>query len=170
MGKYKNATVFYRKAFENNKNKVANEQLALKMAIFGYAMSGEYSVCSKLLAKAQPLKNSASFRSSYYLTKAYVSFGKGKLADTSQFLLKSLEKAQKSIMFNRIYAASLGLATVAIALNKKSEKRTYLQKYLPLMKVLRHYANWRNGWDWKIEITRLQFENRNGKILTRQHR
>lgn len=134
VGNYKSALTFYKMALDSQKDQKVIERLALKMAIFGYSMTGEYPATKRMLAKARELKDSVSFGSTYSLINAYISFSEGNLTKSSQFFLESLNKAYTGKLHNIIYAASLGLAAVAMALNKKAEAKVHLQKYLPLMK------------------------------------
>lgn len=136
IGKFKNAGRFYKRAIEGEKNHDRAGKLALQIARHVYCYTGEYSKCSEMLTKVQIRKDGKDevlLGSSHNLTNAYMCFGQGNLADASQYFIKSLETAYKGRHSNRIYATSVGLAGIAMALNKKAEAKIYLKKYLSLM-------------------------------------
>jgi len=134
VGKYKDALLFYKKAFENERQQHTQEQFAVKLAFYGYSMSGEYSRCKKLLIKAKNMENVEGISANYSLTSAHMSFGQGYLADAHRFFLESLKKATKGELINYVYAATVGLASVAMSLNRKNQAKIYITKYLSLMK------------------------------------
>jgi len=134
IGNYKEAFRYYKMAFEKEKDREHSEHLAICMALHGYSMAGEYSQGSRILDMVQVLKDRPMSGTTYSLARAYMSFGQGKLADASQFYLEALNKASRGELYNLLYATSVGLASVAMAVNKKQEAQIYLQKYLPLMK------------------------------------
>ena len=138
VGKYKAACSFYKRAFEQEKNKVIVERLILKLAISGYGMAGEYPECKKMLSKAKATKNRVHLAAINSLANAHLSFGQGNLSEASKFFLEPLETVSRVKPLNNIYAASIGLASVAMALNNKVEAKIYLKKYLPLMKKYKH--------------------------------
>ena len=138
VGKYKAACSFYKRAFEQEKNKVIVERLILKLAISGYGMAGEYPECKKMLSKAKATKNRVHLAAINSLANAHLSFGQGNLTEASKFFLEPLGTVSRAKPLNNIYAASIGLASVAMALNNKAEAKIYLKKYLPLMKKYKH--------------------------------
>ncbi len=134
VGKYRDAMSFYKMAFKKTDDQLARARLALKIAIYGYSYDGNYLECQKFLKKAESIKDSVIFRSTYGIANGYLSFGQGDLIEAAHFFHKSLESAYKGELHNRIFAASQGLSAVAQALNKKNEAKIFLQKYLSLMK------------------------------------
>jgi tetratricopeptide (TPR) repeat protein len=138
VGKYKDACSFYKRASEREKNKVIVERLILKLAISGYGMAGEYPECKKMLSKARATKNRVHLAAINSLANAHLSFGQGNLTEASKFFLEPLKTVSRVKPLNNIYAASIGLASVAMAMNNKSEAKIYLKKYLPLMKKYKH--------------------------------
>jgi len=87
-----------------------------------------------MLTKAEKVKHKQGLNALFCLGHAFVAFGQGNLVDATKFFRESLEKSYKGELYNRLYATSVGLASVAMALNKKSEASAHLRKYLPLMK------------------------------------
>jgi hypothetical protein len=73
----------------------------------------------------------------YYAAQAFVAYGSGELQTAGEYFLKSLQRSSREAFYHRIYLTSLGLGTVAMALNKKGDARLHLKKYLPLMKKYR---------------------------------
>lgn len=134
LGRYKDAHTIFKKALKREKEPEVIGPLALKAVFTGPSMAGDYRACRKMLVKAARVKHMIGFSSAYILNHAYISFGQGRLAQASGFFLQSLEKTFKGELHNRLYAAVTGLAGVAMALNKKTEAKMYLSKYLPLMK------------------------------------
>jgi len=115
----------------------AKEVFAQRMAHYGHAMAGRYKQGKKLLASAKALKNTGLFRSLYAFNSADLFFGEGNLARAQQHMLVALEHSTQVTRFNFIFAAAVGLASIAMALNKINEARLYLEKYLPLMQKYR---------------------------------
>jgi len=137
VGKYKEACFFLRMAYEKNKDTYESNRLALKLAVFDYAMDGAYAKCRKILLKTRSLKDTIIHGASYSVTSAFLSFGQGNLHDASNFFLESLRKSTKGEFVNGMYRSLVGLATVAMALNRKADAWTHLQKCLALMKKCR---------------------------------
>ncbi len=133
FGKHKEASFHYKKALVHEKSKEIISRLALKVALIGHGMAGDYEGAKKMIAKTQ-IVNITGIAVSYYLAKAYIFYGQGNLAEASNFYRESLRQASKEELYNRIYATSTGLASVSMALNKKAEATMYLTKYLSLLK------------------------------------
>ncbi len=133
-GKYKEARFFYEKALEKQEDEMNVARLNLKIANFGHNMAGEYREAKEKLTKAIAVKDSVSFSSPFSLGHAYISYGQGNLTQATNHLLESLKKASKGELHNLIYATSMALAAVAMALDKKAKAKSYLSKYLPLLK------------------------------------
>ncbi len=134
LGKYKEAHNFYKMALAHTKDKIAIGRLSLRLTHIGYSVAGEYRAAKKMLIKSEIIKDVPGLSAAYSLNKAYIYFGQGNLAEASQCFLESLEKASRNDFSNLIYATSVGLAAVAMALNKKKEATLYLKKYLQLLK------------------------------------
>lgn len=134
FGRFKEAFLFFKKASEKEKNLKDFERFVIYASLHGHAMAGEYSSGNKMLVKVTVLQNSLDAGGIYYLARAYMSFGQNKLTDAAKFFLESLEKASQNQLHNILYATSVGLASVANTVNKKNEAKTYLRKYLWLMK------------------------------------
>lgn len=111
----------------------AKEVFAQRMAHYGHAMAGRYTQGKKLLRTARDLKNVGLYRSLYAFNSADLLYGEGNLAKAQQHMLEALEHSTHVTRFNFIFAAAIGLASIAMALNKPKEARLYLKKYLPLM-------------------------------------
>lgn len=136
LGEYKKARPLYKAAFEHTENQNEAAGLALRIAHVANA-AAQYQDARKMLAKAAMLKNARAYSADYSLNRAYVSFGQGNLVQASEFFLECLTKASKEEWNRLIFATSVGLASVAMALNKKKEATQHLKKYLPLMKKYR---------------------------------
>ena len=134
VGKYRDAHKYYRKALQKETDERQLVRLALKIAIYGHAYAGDYTACLKMLTKAHVLQSTRRFSMLHSIGRAHVSFGKGNLIDASKFYLEPLKSKSKARPLNRIYGAAVGLASVAMALNKRAEAKSYLKKYLPLIK------------------------------------
>jgi transposase-like protein/tetratricopeptide (TPR) repeat protein len=137
VGKFRNAGHFYRMALKKSARPDRAAGLILQIARYAHCYAGEYAACRSMMAavrKAWDLKAPLSLGSAFDLTKAYLSYGQGHLAEAADSFVRSLETAHQGKHVNRIYAASVGLAGVAMALNNKTEAMTYLRKYLPLMR------------------------------------
>ncbi len=137
LGRFKNAGHFYQAAMKNSKLDDSDAGLILQIARYAQCYAGEYGTCRRMLTAVKSRKdkiNSPPFRSAYSITNAFLNFGLGYLTESANFFVKSLETAFKGRHANRIYAASVGLAGVAMALNNINEARSYLKKYLPLMR------------------------------------
>jgi transposase len=134
VGKFKNAGRFYEMAIAREKKSEAAGRIALQIARYTYCYAGEYSKCRKMLAKIQVKKDRLVLGSSYSLTNAYMCFGEGNLIDAARYYMETLEKAERGQHCNRIYATSVGLAGLSMALNKRADAMVYLKKYLSLMK------------------------------------
>jgi len=137
VGKFRNAGHFYRKALKKSAQPDRTAGLILQIARYTHCYAGEYAACRSMMAavrKAWDQKAPPSLGSAYDLTNAYLSYGQGYLAEATDSFVKSLETAHQGKHVNRIYAASVGLAGVAMALNNKTEAMIYLRKYLPLMR------------------------------------
>ncbi len=134
LSKYKEAYSFHKLALKHEKDREIVSQFALIIALFGHGLAGEYKKCKKMLSKAAIIKNKTGYSSEYSLAQACVSFGEGNLAQATKFFLESLKKVSKGELCNLIYGTSSGLASVAMALDKKEEATMHLKKYLPLMK------------------------------------
>lgn len=134
VGKYRDANKYYKKALQKETDERQLVRLALKTAIYGYGYAGDYIACMKMLRRAQALQSTRRFSMLHSIGRAYISFGQGNLIDASGFFLEPLKSTTKVRPLNRIYGASIGLASVAMALNKRADARNYLRKYLPLMK------------------------------------
>jgi len=137
FGHYKEALQFFNKASEKEEDTEDYEPYVISAALHGHCMAGEYSSAHKMLNKVSSTKKSPGSGSLFYLTRAYISFGQNKHDDASEFFLESLKKATINQLYNVLYATSVGLASVASAVKKDEETKTYLQKYLPLMKKQR---------------------------------
>ncbi len=133
-GKYREAAAFYEKALRRQKDHIKMARLNLKIANFGHNMAGEYKEAEHKFKHARAVKESVSFSSPFRLGQAYISFGQGNLSQASVYSLESLKKASTGELHNLIYATSVVLAAVSMAINKKQEAATFLKKYLPLMK------------------------------------
>ncbi len=134
LGFHKDAYKYAMMAFKNMKDPVIKNRLALRVAVVGSLASGDYDETQKMLTKAAKVKHKQGLNAMYCITQAYMTFGRGNLVDASKFLREALEKSYKGELYNRLYATSVGLAGVAMALNKKEDARVHLKKYLPLMK------------------------------------
>ena len=134
IGKFKNARVFYQKAITKTTDRDIADRLELQIARYVHCYAGDYPGCREMLTNLIHRNPELAFGSSYNLTHAYLNFGEGDLGEAARYFVKSLETAFRGKHTNRIYAASVGLAGVARALNQKKEARNYLRKYLPLIK------------------------------------
>lgn len=158
LGEYKKAHSFYKVALEHPENQNHAAQLALRTAQVVYNTAGQYQAARKMLVKAEIVKNLPAFSADYSLSKAHVSFGQGNLVQASKFFLECLTKASKEERNTLIFSTSIGLASVAMALNKKKEARLHLKKYLPLMKK------------YKLRIAALMLKQLSGarKIISKE--
>lgn len=134
MGYHKGAQLYAERAFKNTEDPAIKARLALRIAIFGLLAKGDYAEAKKMLSKAEKVKHKQGLNALFCLGHAFVAFGHGNLVDATKFFRESLEKSYKGELYNRLYATSVGLASVAMALNKKGEANAHLRKYLPLMK------------------------------------
>jgi transposase-like protein len=133
-GEYNKAFRLYKRAFEKQSEPNRHTRLGLKMAFCGYSMSGDYSGCRKVLKEISTTKSIADLGATYSIIRAGLSFGRGDLKSSSDFFVESLRIASKGKLHNRIFATSLGLASVAMALSERIDAKVLLRKYLPLMK------------------------------------
>jgi tetratricopeptide (TPR) repeat protein/transposase-like protein len=115
----------------------AKEVFAQRMAHYGHAMAGRYKQGRKLLWSARTLQSKGLFRSLYAFNRADLLFGEGKLAHAQENMLAALEHSTQVTRFNFIFAAAIGLASIAMARNRPKEAHLYLKKYLPLMRKYR---------------------------------
>ncbi len=134
LGKYKEASIYYKMLLANEKDKDTAARFALRTTHIGYSIAGEYHKATKMLVRAETSKDKPLLSTAYYLNKAYIALGYGNLHAASNYFRTALQKASRIEFNNLIYATSVGLAGVAMALNRRSEARKYLKKYLPLMK------------------------------------
>jgi transposase len=137
VGKFRNAGHFYRMALKKSIQPDRAAGLILQIARYAHCYAGEYAACRSMMTavrKAWDQKAPPSLGSAYDLTSAYLSYGQGYLAAAADSFVRSMETAHQGKHVNRIYAASVGLAGVAMALNNRTEAITYLRKYLPLMR------------------------------------
>ncbi len=133
IGKNQEAQTYFEKALGEQKNLQIIKRLSLSIAIYGYCMSGEYLEGEKMLYRTKDLKDVKRYGTIYSLVNAHVRFGQGNLSDARESYLESLNKAAKEEFLNRIFGASIGLASVARAQNNYPEARISLQKYIPFM-------------------------------------
>lgn len=134
IGKFKNARVFYQKAISKTIDRDIAGRLKLQIARYAHCYPGDYRGCREMLAGIRKENPELALGSAFNLTHAYLNFGEGDLSEAARHFVKSLETASRGKHTNRIYAASVGLAAVARAMNQKKEARSYLRKYLPLIK------------------------------------
>ena len=134
IGKFNNARVFYQKALAQVTDLTITARLTVQMARYAHCYAGDYRGCRNMLAGMNQKQPEPALDSAYNLTCAYRHFGEGDLGEAARHFVRSLETASRGKHTNRIYAASVGLAGVARALNQKKEARNYLRKYLPLIK------------------------------------
>lgn len=134
VGKFNNARRFYQKALASTSDRSIAARLTVQMARYAHCYAGDYPGCRKMLAGMDKKQPEPALDSAYNLTHAYLHFGEGDLVGAARHFVRSLETASRGKHTNRIYAASVGLAGVARALNQKKEARNYLRKYLPLIK------------------------------------
>ncbi len=134
VGKFNNARGFYEKALVKTVDRNIAARLTVQMARYAHCYAGDYPGCRKMLAGMDKKQPEPALDSAYNLTYAYLHFGEGDLVEAARHFVRSLETASRGKHTNRIYAASVGLAGVARALNQKNQARNYLRKYLPLIK------------------------------------
>lgn len=134
LGKSRDAVRFYTKALRRTRDKDSITRLNLRLGVQCFAMTGEYSTCKRILAKAQLAEDTVGFRAIRNLGRALVAFGQGNMSEASKYYLKALETASKEELLNLLYATAAGLATVAMALNNKKTAFVHLSKYVTLMK------------------------------------
>jgi transposase-like protein len=148
LGNYKEAAHIYQKTFYREKGLRA-EQVSLKLVLCGPLMAGNYREARRIISKVQHFGNSTMLGAGYRMADAQLSFGSGNLTQAFHLLLEALKRATKGQLNNRIYGTTIGLAGVAMALNRKQEALLHLRKYQPLMKkvgslkevlVLKHLA------------------------------
>lgn len=134
LGNFKEASLMLHRARHKVTAEESIRRLTFKILVAGPTMRGEYTTAQKTLKKVTALEEIAGYSASYNLTQGHVVFGQGRLEEASKYYLASLEKSTKGELYNRLYATSKGLAAVAMGLNRKREAKTFLTKYLPLMK------------------------------------
>jgi transposase-like protein len=139
IGKFKNARGFYEKARSETSDPQRLERLSLQVARYAHCYPGDYQTCRRMLAQLKTQDPLLTHSSAFNLTHAYLNFGEGDLIEARRYFIGSLETAARGQHTNRIYAASVGLAGVAQALGQAKEARSYLKKYLPLIKKNRMF-------------------------------
>ncbi len=137
LGRYKDAMYFQERALENENNPVVAERYALRIALLGHGVAGEYEDAKRMLTRTTTTKECAGLSTTRSFALACISFGQGKLDQARDYYREALNKASRGELYTWLYGTSVGLASVALALNKKTEARMYLKKYLPLMKKCR---------------------------------
>lgn len=131
LGRPVDALAYHKKALERARNP---EIIRMRIARYYYIEAGQYRAGALILKKIPLEKNNLLLSNISNIIRAYLSFGRGDLAASSDFYLAALKQASRNGMNNHIYVAAAGLAAIAMALNKKGEARSYLTRYIPLMK------------------------------------
>lgn len=140
VGDYKQASYCYRRGLKTPSLPGAREIFSLRVAHYGHATAGQYQRAQKMLRAARVLKKDSLFTSLYNFCTADIAFGRGDLDKARKHWLLALEKSTRVTRINFIFAAALGLAGYAMALDNKKEAVIYLKKYLPLLKKYKlHY-------------------------------
>lgn len=106
---------------------------AMSLIVHGYCMTGDYGNAQKLLNELA-MSDLSENQSEYYLSRAFIAFGRGDLSSASHFFLEVLNMSSKHSLSNYLRASALGLAYIAAARNKKSEARVYLKRCIPLLR------------------------------------
>ncbi|MGB3477761.1 MAG: helix-turn-helix domain-containing protein [bacterium] len=128
IGNYKEALHFFQKACDKTSDKKIQKRLHVRIALC-YVIAGEYRGAEKISTKAVIDKDYIIYAAS----QAFLSFGLGKLNKASSLLQGILDKSKRNQLRNAMYAASLGLATIASTLGKMKEAKAILEKCLLLM-------------------------------------
>ncbi len=132
LGDYRRAMNYHLKALEGARG---NNEVARRTILIGidFALAGKYSKALKFISKLQPAFIEV-YKDSYFLCRALISFGFGKLEESLDFTRMALERIKKEHFRKLIFTVACLLATIARAFGKKDESANVLKTYLNVVK------------------------------------
>ncbi|OGC42397.1 hypothetical protein A2Y85_07445 [candidate division WOR-3 bacterium RBG_13_43_14] len=124
---YKNAIVFYKKAFSCKHSKPMNINLRLKISL-ALAIAGDYRTVEGSYLKNIGIKPDSHNYDTFSLIKALCAFGQGKIDKARNWLQQCLERSKREQLRNYIYTANSCLASISCALGRPKDARKILKK------------------------------------------
>lgn len=132
MIEYDEAVKYFKKAINMADGDEEKRTLYIKIGL-SLVTGGRYEEGLKYLEKVNITPEEPQY-TTYVASFAIASFGMGKFEKCSEYIQKTMDKSKKFNLRNYIYASSLLLASMSMALGRENEAKEKLTRYLPLMK------------------------------------